>query len=742
VKVQTKWRAGATSARLESHNGDPGTVSLGQGDNGGVSYGTYQLSSKQGTLQEYLKQSRYRDHFKGLEQATAVFNEKWKQVARDEPDFGSDQHDFIRKTHVDPISEGLFKRGLDLTTRGPAVQDMVWSTAVQYRRNAPRIIDRGLRESYGEGYVLEELSDVEIVEAVQNSKLLHVNVDFKSSDPATRQGVETRTLIEKAALIHLAETGDLATSADFSRYWMAAAPVGHGSPPYRVVELQEKLAKAGMLNERGERIVADGDFGPSTQQALRAYQRSIGIPELRKAGALTMHMLDQGNDVRRSVSEVVDEPRLQVCRLDDQAHSDHAFFSQVRDRVTEVDRRLGREPDHHTDSIASALTVQARADGLHRIDDVGLSSDGRELWGVQMAPGRSDSLFSLRTSVPTAEAMAPMEEIASRWPEAMRQFQIHDHARAESQRDRGMGADESEHDKNHSVGQRDVGYLRAEAHSDPMSAYGALAPEATRSFPAPPMVGAQRLDPELPPSALETSQGPDERGIRDLQQNLNSLGVRDMAGEPLETHGIYDIATQTAVARFQSGWDLPITGVADDTTRTLIEGQAFIAELKQPTHAIASRHDYSSAPSLAATLDRDEFVELGKFRSPTDDGPSLQSLNDPRHPNSRDHGLYKELERRLPESSEARLLQCTAVCHTHRIDERNLAGVHINYDNLTVMFDTHGLMATPAVADLSVPPPEPEQAIQQIQQFDQQMAQIAQQSQERSAQMSQQGPVM
>jgi hypothetical protein len=41
----------------------PGTISSGTGDEGGVSYGTYQLSTARGVLNEYLKQSAYADNF-------------------------------------------------------------------------------------------------------------------------------------------------------------------------------------------------------------------------------------------------------------------------------------------------------------------------------------------------------------------------------------------------------------------------------------------------------------------------------------------------------------------------------------------------------------------------------------------------------------------------------------------------------------------------------------------------------
>ncbi|WP_369931089.1 zeta toxin family protein [Xanthomonas sp. NCPPB 2632] len=110
-------------------------------------------------------------------------------------------------------------------------------------------------------------------------------------------------------------------------------------------------------------------------------------------------------------------------RLDDPNHPDHSFYLQTREKVQQLDRELGRTPDHHTDQISSALTVQARADGLHRIDKVALGVGGEKLWAVQTPPGRTDHLFDQRSSVPTASANVPMEQSAAQWPQAMQQFQ-------------------------------------------------------------------------------------------------------------------------------------------------------------------------------------------------------------------------------------------------------------------------------------------------------------------------------
>jgi hypothetical protein len=101
--------------------------------------------------------------------------------------------------------------------------------------------------------------------------------------------------------------------------------------------------------------------------------------------------------------------------------------------VVALDKSLGRTPDVHTDQLASAAAAQARADGLHRIDQVALSTDGQRLWSVQIPPGRTDHLFDLRTSVPTAEAMTPMEQSCAQWPQAMQQFEQAQQQRAQSQ---------------------------------------------------------------------------------------------------------------------------------------------------------------------------------------------------------------------------------------------------------------------------------------------------------------------
>src|SRR4051794_2082524 len=75
---------GKLSEKYESGNRGPATVSSGKGDPGGVSYGTYQLASKVGRADAFVKKY-YADEFKGLKGGTPEFTARWKELAEKDP---------------------------------------------------------------------------------------------------------------------------------------------------------------------------------------------------------------------------------------------------------------------------------------------------------------------------------------------------------------------------------------------------------------------------------------------------------------------------------------------------------------------------------------------------------------------------------------------------------------------------------------------------------------------------------
>jgi hypothetical protein len=171
-------RLGALSERYESGGNGPGTVSGGQGDPGGVSYGTYQLASRTGTASRFMaaEGAAWSRAFGAAQPGSAAFSRVWREVAEREPEaFEAAQHAFIERTHYRPAVEAvLAATGLDLDARHDAVRDATWSVAVQHGR-AARILTKaiaqaeaGLARDAGPGF------DRALIEAIYAQRTAYV----------------------------------------------------------------------------------------------------------------------------------------------------------------------------------------------------------------------------------------------------------------------------------------------------------------------------------------------------------------------------------------------------------------------------------------------------------------------------------------------------------------------------------------------------------------------------------------
>lgn len=193
------WRLGNTSRKYETSGRGAGTISTGEGDYGGVSYGSYQMSSKMGVVQKFIAQSKYKNDFAGLAVNSEAFKAKWKSLAKNDPEFEKAQHDYIKKTHYDPLVRNLKQAGLNLSGRGAAVQDAIWSTAVQYGGGS-KVIQRALA-----GKNVAAMSDSDLVSAIQDYKHDKTKLLFSKS-PTRWPGLRKRALQEKADLVKLARS--------------------------------------------------------------------------------------------------------------------------------------------------------------------------------------------------------------------------------------------------------------------------------------------------------------------------------------------------------------------------------------------------------------------------------------------------------------------------------------------------------------------------------------------------------
>lgn len=178
------------SAQYES--GGLGSYAIGYDSNEGTSYGTYQLSSKQGTMDDFIGWLDAKDHTeaaKALREAgptnTGSKDGKFVQTWLDLADAGlitkKIEREFIEESHVKPVFDALPKGLQEAVQADPKMQQALYSTAVQHGAGgATKLFKRNWEKAGGEnGSFLQTL-------------YADRKTQFGSSDPATQASVAAR----------------------------------------------------------------------------------------------------------------------------------------------------------------------------------------------------------------------------------------------------------------------------------------------------------------------------------------------------------------------------------------------------------------------------------------------------------------------------------------------------------------------------------------------------------------------
>jgi len=194
-------KLGAVSKKYEVGDRGPGFISSGKGDWGGKSYGLYQFPSNQSastSLMSFINSYGYSDMFRGLGIGSSEFDSVWRSLGEKDVTFGDKQHKYILDNYYKVYSNRLKKSlGLDLSSRSRALQEMAWSTSVQYGMNT-NVFDKALS-----GKNLSVLSDADIVTLVQNYKRGSVDSYFSSSSKEVRDSIRNnRTKDELSDLLN------------------------------------------------------------------------------------------------------------------------------------------------------------------------------------------------------------------------------------------------------------------------------------------------------------------------------------------------------------------------------------------------------------------------------------------------------------------------------------------------------------------------------------------------------------
>lgn len=194
---------GVLSAKYES-TGNPGIIANNPGDPGGKSYGAWQLASKRGSVDAFLiwlKGVNY-DYYQQLTEAKrkdgnvfgANFDKTWKQIAKnDRAGFLQVQHDYIKHAYYDVAAQKLKdKYRFDISTKSPALQNVLWSTAVQHGANGAVSIFAKVFKDVG-----KDSSDEQIITRVYDERQ-KVDIYFRNCSDEVKKSVYNRFLKEKA----------------------------------------------------------------------------------------------------------------------------------------------------------------------------------------------------------------------------------------------------------------------------------------------------------------------------------------------------------------------------------------------------------------------------------------------------------------------------------------------------------------------------------------------------------------
>jgi hypothetical protein len=154
-----------------------------------------------------------------------------------------------------------------------------------------------------------------------------------------------------------------------------------GDKGQEVTRLQETLRRLDYRDAEGHPLVADGDFGDRTRQALQAFQREHGLKGLGIAGPKTRELLQHADQ------QLLTHP----------GHPQHARYQQVLDQVHAAEAQRGIKPGPHSEQLAGALTVEAVRERIERIDRVELNAQGTLARVVQVNPLRDEPALNRAT---------------------------------------------------------------------------------------------------------------------------------------------------------------------------------------------------------------------------------------------------------------------------------------------------------------------------------------------------------
>lgn len=214
----------------------------------------------------------------------------------------------------------------------------------------------------------------------------HPNWKLFASDPLSK----ARDLLENRTQSHEQTQGKPA-----AEHKAAGTPHAElykpGAHSEGVRKVQEQLGHLGYAGADGKPLVEDGRFGRNTEAAVRQLQKDNGLVADGIVGAKTLD----------AIKEARERPLL-----NDERHPRNPMYLQATEGLERMP--AGTFKDRHAlESAAAALTREAHAAGLQRIDAVVPSPNGERLFAVQGTIGDpAASRIAVETRTASEQSMA------------------------------------------------------------------------------------------------------------------------------------------------------------------------------------------------------------------------------------------------------------------------------------------------------------------------------------------------
>ena len=210
-------------------SGDPGMVSSGNGDIGGISYGLYQFSSNIGVVNEFVTWlcnypddalANYGRVLAKHEVNSQDFINQWKELGNIDPgNFGMLQNEYIKEQYYDTVIERLRKEYFNVENHSNALHAVILARAIQngvrnciklFKISCERLGHPNLSyidDSYFDRDIISTIYDFLIEECdnvtIGNDGYYHSTYDFCHGGINIINGLRNRFINEKEDALNL-----------------------------------------------------------------------------------------------------------------------------------------------------------------------------------------------------------------------------------------------------------------------------------------------------------------------------------------------------------------------------------------------------------------------------------------------------------------------------------------------------------------------------------------------------------